>query len=398
MKFCYTLFFLFALISCKRPKHDIDNLKKNQLTSSVQLHYIDEKKFALDSVSGCRPAYMQLFNSSGKHYLSFLNTFKNDIYIYDYDTGDFKESLTLSKSGIANLGKIGCYYFKGTDSLYLFDASKQRLALTSKSGKILKNISLIGDKDPKDMRWAFDYPQHNQSTANQMVLSRFGLVFPGQYIWSIPERIIKKFKFTTVVDLKHSTCKYVHQYPADIYDADYNWNDPYFTAVYADLDATGTKMVYSFPISHDLYVADIEGDKVVKTYGGSNKANAIKPLPSSIQESTDPMGDLKRYIRSTDLYAGIKYDAYRGVYYRFIQRGLTGQTLDADWRNKKVAVIIMDKAFKYLGEHDLGEMHQWNVDNSFVTQEGLNIEYVPVDNDESYLILKIFGLQPLKHE
>lgn len=51
----------------------------------------------------------------------------------------------------------------------------------------------------------------------------------------------------------------------------------------------------------------------------------------------------------------------------------------------------MDKHFKYLGETTLGTFYEWNWTNSFVTKEGLNIEYIDEnDVDERYMSFKIF--------
>ena len=56
----------------------------------------------------------------------------------------------------------------------------------------------------------------------------------------------------------------------------------------------------------------------------------------------------------------------------------------------------MDKDFKYLGETILGIERQYHWKNAFVTEEGLNIEYLDAgDIDEVNLILKIFIPKPL---
>ena len=49
---------------------------------------------------------------------------------------------------------------------------------------------------------------------------------------------------------------------------------------------------------------------------------------------------------------------------------------DTSWKEKEIAVIIMDEEFNYLGETTLGTENEWNWHNSFVTKEGLNIEYL----------------------
>ncbi|EOR95313.1 hypothetical protein ADIARSV_1508 [Arcticibacter svalbardensis MN12-7] len=55
----------------------------------------------------------------------------------------------------------------------------------------------------------------------------------------------------------------------------------------------------------------------------------------------------------------------------------------------------MDKNFKYLCETNIGNGEDWNWQNSFVTKEGLNVEYTGNKNDESHLTLKIFNLKKI---
>ena len=57
---------------------------------------------------------------------------------------------------------------------------------------------------------------------------------------------------------------------------------------------------------------------------------------------------------------------------------------------KPIIVIMMDEQFHYLGETALGTSDVWNWNNSFVTEEGLNIEYIDrSDVDEQYMRFKI---------
>jgi hypothetical protein len=75
---------------------------------------------------------------------------------------------------------------------------------------------------------------------------------------------------------------------------------------------------------------------------------------------------------------------------------LSCATLSTPLGEKPVIVIIMDEQFNYLGETLIGTGKQWNWENSFVTEDGLNIEYID-DNDteEEYLNLKIFTVEEL---
>ena len=92
-----------------------------------------------------------------------------------------------------------------------------------------------------------------------------------------------------------------------------------------------------------------------------------------------------------DMYGAIIYDRFRNVYYRIIRKAIPNAPMDTSWKEKEIAVILMDEEFNYLGETELGPEKQWHWQNSFVTEEGLNIEYLDHnDINEVNLTLKIF--------
>jgi hypothetical protein len=58
---------------------------------------------------------------------------------------------------------------------------------------------------------------------------------------------------------------------------------------------------------------------------------------------------------------------------------------------KPLCIVILDENFKYLGEATVGTCNNFNWENTFVTEEGLNIEYLDKkDLTEAYLHFKIF--------
>lgn len=394
-----SFYFLFVLIiitaSCKRDSKEIINVNQGKLKSSYGLTYSDQKEFLLDSSTAPRPKYLQVYTNNHKTFLSILNNLKNDIYIYDYDNLDYLKSLRFEDKTSVGVQKLMCYYILNDDSIYVFDAAQQNFILTSDKKNLKSSLSLIDGKNPQDSRWTLTYPQHNQTAASPILNTGLGLLFPGQYIWAIPDDILKTFKYTAKINFQNNDVSYIHHYPPDLYDSDFGWDDPVFTAVYADLSPDKNHIIYSFPISHDLYIGDVSGGSLKKVYGGSNFARSIQEIPGNVKHAPDPNSELRRYISFTDLYAAIKYDKYRNVYYRVLERRLPDETANRSLKNRILAVIILDENLSYLGETNIGVLHNWNWENSFVTKEGLNIEYLPPQNDESKLIFKIFTLKPL---
>ena len=99
-----------------------------------------------------------------------------------------------------------------------------------------------------------------------------------------------------------------------------------------------------------------------------------------------------------DFYTAVKYDKYRKVYYRILLKGLKNATIHSSLNDKPISVVIWDENFNYIGETVIGTGKEWNWRNSFVTQEGLNIEYLEKDIEEVYLSFKIFKLKNTRNE
>ena len=60
----------------------------------------DEKKIALDSETPTRPPYMQIYtDSTGNRLLTFLNSYKNSIYFYDYDNSSYQKKIVYNREG-----------------------------------------------------------------------------------------------------------------------------------------------------------------------------------------------------------------------------------------------------------------------------------------------------------
>jgi hypothetical protein len=358
----------------------------------------DEKSFLLDSVTAPKPQYLQLTAVNNTPLLTFLNTYKNAIYIYNYDLTNLVRIINFSRTGANGIPHIMGYDIKSLDSIYVYDLKRQQLVLASADHKIIKRTSLINNVDQTGGKWAFSYPQRYPTTAAPMMETAGGIVFPGQYMWALPDSLLHKFNFNSLIDYAGEHVRFMAKYPAALYDPHFGWDDPIYSTVYCDLAATPNTLVYSFPISHDLYIGDLNGKEMKGVYGGSNQAGTISTSVIKIENSNDTRSKMRNNIIENDLYGGIKYDKYRKLYYRFIRRGIPGDKHSSDWKMKPLAIIIMDSNFHYLGETTIGTLHEWNWENSFVTQKGLNVEYLPSNNDESKLIFKIFTPKRIGNE
>lgn len=387
LKFAITYFTLLSLIACKRNTVEVKNEKQGQLEASVRLEITGVKKFGLDEHTAPRPEYTQLYRGLDEIlYFTFFNNFNNSIYFYDYNLNKFIKKIIWEDKKSKDMSGLIAYHIKSLDSIYLFNMRTTEIMLANEKGDIINKTSLRDNM--VDSKWLLRYPQYYPRTVTPFIETAHELLLTGFFSGSIPESIISDFKFTARLDLKTNSLRFSNKYPHQLYGFNYNWDGGLFTEVYSDLHSDGNKLVLSFPVSHDLYIADLNKNEYKKVYGGSNFAGTIissnKPLRKSSRE------EILSNIIGQDEYTAIKYDKFRKVYYRFLFKRKTESDQKNDWKEKPVAVIVMDNKFRYLGETVIGTGEEWNWQNSFVTKEGLNIEYTGTKNDENFLTLKVF--------
>jgi len=397
MKFNICILGLFLILfSCNRKK--IVNEKFGQLENKYNLVRTDLKTFELDSLTATRVKYSQtLYDVNGKLILTFMNSFDNSIYLYDfYDSRKFMKKIKFEKSGENSVKKIGGYFFHSLDSLYVFDELDFNLKLSDTSGRISNNkINIASETQLKDPFYFLKYPAYPFTTSNAIKKYKNTLLLTGIYPWAINDTMIDKFNITQKINLEKPTNKnFMHHYPTEIYGKGFYWGDPIFTNVYSTLSSDGKSLIYSFPVSHNLYVANIEDSSFSPIFAGSNTAKDFDIIDKKFSEKRINMHN---YYLSNDFYANILFDGFKKIYYRFVLRHVENVDYNNSITDKKLGVILMDENFKYLGESTIGSLGEYHWENAFVTEDGLNVEYLD-DNDFEEKYLKFHTFVPKKND
>lgn len=392
--FLFTLILFFST-ACNLDQKQISNPFEGKLNSTYDFSIIEEKSFLLDSLTGQKNQYSQLYlDDENRRIFSFLNYNTKTIYFYNYDSAELLETLKITQKDSSIIKYITAYFVKSKDSIFFHDDINQKILLLNKNKELKDSLSLIANMNPNILEWTLKYPQYNPTASSPMFYSKQGLIYTGQYMWAIPKSIIKEFKFTALIDLKNRDVKHLSNYPESIYGGN-TWDDPIFTTVYSDLDFVNNTLIYSFPTSHDIYILNLLTNEQKVFFGGSNLARTITSIPKMKKGDLTYREKLKTHIVKTDLYGGIKYDVYNKFYYRFLRQGIQDFKANEDWKDKPLSVIIYDDDFNFIGEKVIGKTKEWNWENSYVTKEGLNIEYIEQqNNDETKLTFKIF--KPIK--
>ena len=392
----YKLFLCLLLaglfFSCSESEVTIRNEKEGQLVPTYVLESSGQKKFPLDSVTAPKAPFIQVHTDSvGNRQLALLNPYSNSIYFFDYDRTDFIHKITFNREGSNAILSVGGYYILNADSIFIFNRALVEMVLADGQGHVKERIALHSS----NRNWSQYYPQFTFRAVNPILRIDNELLLSGFSPFSIRDSLIHKINITERINVKSLQVDHMSLYPEEIYGNDANWDDPTFMQPYTTLSPQN-EIVYSFPPSHNLYVMDTKTQKMRVVYGGSNVAHTNTSIDWDLDSGRTPDTLIREHFLHQDLYGGILYDPWREVYYRFLEQRASDVTNRTPLTSKAIIIICMDKDFNYLGETNIGTGKQWNWNNAFVTKEGLNIEYLDInDMEELYMNFKIFTLKKI---
>lgn len=378
---------ILVMAGCSHNQVVMYNNNEGKMTSNIEMEEVATKIFHLDSCSAPRPTYMYYAWNDSCRELTFLNEYNASIYKYDYDSGDTIGVIKLPISSKSIVNPRG-YVFISDSVSGILDTSRMKLFIyDSYNNRLLTEYDLKGDKKST---WPNFYPQYYPTTSNPIRYEDGKIKICGQSFFSLNNDNINKFKFESSIDLNDHNITYQTEYPDKIYGEDANWEGGLQTSVYVTTRSDGAKL-YSFPPSHDILIR--KGSNYEWKYGGSNKAKTIKSIDKPIKKTSNK--DMVNNYLYQDMYGALLYDEYRDLIYRYITFSLPESEAKDNPLDKNVGIIVMDNELNYIGEVLLGSGHNWNVNNSFITKEGLNIEYINSQDDEDILTLKIINFNKI---
>lgn len=363
---------------------------KNEVDKMYLLLEVSELMVPLDSMSPPKPQNIQFLEDDGL--LTFFNPYNNKIYRYNFQKKSYENAIFLNSEGENGISRPVGYHIMNEDSIFVFDMGRNELVMIDENGIKKSSISLIENASMSNTDWALTYPQFFPKTSTPILKVNKNLVLTGFFAWAIPEEIIETFKFTAIYDLGEKQLSYRHQYPQNLYGSEFNWDDPFYTTVYYDWNPDQEKMVYSFPVSNILFEGKLSEDILKEKQDSKIGLQILKPLKA---RDIDRQSMLKHLIES-DLYASIKYDKFRKVYYRVLLEGIPYSKDFRDLSNKSVTIQMLNSEGEVLHQERLGDLKNWNYENIFVSKEGVFMEYVDTNaENEDFLQFKLFNFNKL---
>lgn len=396
MKNSFLILLLFGFLYACNTDSKIQSENKSK---AYTLLSDSEIRFPLDSLTGQKPQYTQVVEGEdGNRSFTFFNSLNHSLYFYDFDTRAIDKIIPYEREGPNGIARPTGYHILNEDSIYIFNLLSNELIRTNSEGESFERISMIGGESMSSNNWALLYPQFFPQSVTPFLSNKNELIVAGSYMWAIPDSIISTFKFTANINLQNSSVQYQHSYPTEIFGSKFNWDDPFYTTVHYDLNSNTQEMIYSFPITHDLYVGKL-GDSNLRKVESERDSKSILPLMTNNAVVSTRM-EMAEHIKQTDIYGGIKYDPFRNLYYRLLKKGINNVAEDITWQEKPIVILILDENLQYVGETEIGQLKDWNTENMLVTKEGLLIEFLGSENteDEDFIIFKLFEAEELMEE
>lgn len=380
-----SIILLLSLLSCR--KNNKENIKvdyvcevvniSNQInyreaTSTVE--FMGKKEFVLDSLSLNILGYLQYIHLDTIEYLTFLNEFDNSIYFYDYKSEDFLRKIALAKE--RKIPKIQGYNYINDDTIFIYNYSRHKIYRTNIHAELLSEDQLYDrsvSNNKNDILFPAPYlhtPSPLKHIDNKLVTVGF---VGGEYNW---ETDINR-PVVTVLNLENKRIDQLLNYPKQY--TKFNWGGgltfrmPYY-------DIANNFMIVSFSAHHDILKVDISTGNVEEYYAGSKFVEKITSYPFPKEERYPSISEWEWYM-TTPSYEGIFYDKYKDIYYRIVRLPVNKYIDDEKYNSKTTSIIILDSNLNYIGESKLPTSVIFSPFNSFVSDEGLNIQVYTGDED-----------------
>ncbi len=312
-------------------------------------------------------------NQSGSGYLFSINTFINELQIFDLNQEKLIQSIPVEMNGERGVGPFKGVHVKDFENILLFPNEDNRVYIIDTTGTKFQKVEYdqpIGYNNA--MISSSFFSASPLYTDNKLVVKT---LYQGNYR-SISNRELAKKHTAYAIDMNTGQTEMLpHFFPDDYFKEGMKHFE--FSAVHSDKGA-----VYSFFGDHHLYFSARVDAPLTKVSAPS------KFLKKELDIFPANGGGAERgkYFSTSDHYGNLLYDKYRKVYYRFCYPELDITDIQALRQNiqfpTKFTVMILDEALNIIGETMFDKNSELVPKNAFVGKKGL---YMSVNHPESKL-------------
>lgn len=309
-----------ALLSCSNP-----NAHYN-----MTLQSIGQAKFPIDNFTSYKTMFINTFiDEQGVEQMIFLGMNKPSILFYDIQSRKLINEIPLENEGPNGVGKPSGLLYQSKDSIFVF--SSYKATLIDSYGKVIRNYPTLKAQEKPNI--------------NTGILCPYTIAPPlsmGSKILinTAPDRNVYQSSYfdgstRLSINIKTGDIKYFESYPQEYKGKVWGVNATNFSTTY-----NGANFIYSYVISDSLYFVEKSG--LSKGFLAKTKFSKKSILP---MQKTSYDNDLE-YVLGNIQYAGIVYDKYRDVYYRFVKHPLPYKNDNGEinsFHSKPISIIVLNK-------------------------------------------------------
>jgi hypothetical protein len=327
--------------------------------------------FPLDSETSTLMMVMFPYtDSTGAEYLTFQNARKNEILIYEMNSGKLVRKIKPPREGPDGIARLFGYYIKDLDNIYVTTMQRPRMALIDSTAKVKERIDF--GKGPGELTIFYTHPI---SFMYQPIV----IIDNKMYIVRGVNMAARPNPVTVTIDMQTKEVEILpFDYPLTSVSADKTKNSTttYYFSRYFD----GVNFVYSFYYDEEIYVTLPDHQSVRKIPVISKYIPKIEF--DEIKTSGDPM---KNAVENPN-YGNLIFDPYRDVYYRFAypknEEDMNDNFTELwNYGRKIFSIMILNRDFQVIGETLFPE-YLYNPGVVFVREDGLYISASHFKNPE----------------
>lgn len=363
----------FLAISCTSGQN-----KGAEMTATME--DVDETAIPLDSTTTQEFSYLQQLDDST---IIFLNRPTFELCKANVLTGAM-ERIQLQNSGPNAVNGIDAFCYVSPDSIWLFASWGGKLFLIDSEGtKIAQTALPVTEPDGSLPGYTVaPFPRTTSPYAvigNTQILQGWGRQ---------PEEPGQTMGTTMIFDASDETATTGNPYP-EYYGTTADEISEWDLMGYQLTGYTLTpalEILTNFPASDSLYLFNPKTLTRKAYFAGHSEPTNIRKVSFDDQE-----GQFTYYL-SQYRYAGVVYDKFNDVYYRFLYHPVEDYDKDdlrTEFFKMPLSVIILDNEFNVIGEADLPR-DVYYLAGTFVTPKGLHIQVLSDDDD--FMKFRVFKI------
>ncbi len=379
---------LVLFYGCGNVEHSEYITKDYDSLSTVKMEKIGVSNFVLDSISpSFVPCIQYIYSDSGSRLIT-LNEETGVLNVSDFTSGEIVHRIVPKIESGKISKRFQGFYYRNKDSVFLI-GYKPFVFLINETGDLLSTFR-IGSDDlyNRSKNTELAYKGLYVSTAMMPHFYNDCLYISSVVVGDL--RPDERRQVQIKLNLSNGTSSLGDLVLPDGYFNNYGGLHYYIYASTSHL--SDNKIIYSFPISPDIYIHSLSSNVVYKKSAPSKYIQFIQEYDESEYSDSPSMPNGEYFMRNPS-FGVILYDQFRDLYYRFALLPVDKKNVDYDAKDKptkQISIVVYDSEFRYLGETLLERNLYWP-NSAFVSKEGLNIQNrTPAD---STLVFSCFSIK-----